>query len=233
MIKYRRKNSVETEIMTKKETRSLAMKKILFQGDSITDSQRFKEYDDHLGTGYALMVAGELGYNYPGEYEFINKGVSGNKSDDVLARTENDIIAVCPDVMSLLIGVNDVWHHIGDDVVLPFTENCSQIIERTKAAFPNIKLMMLEPFVLEGYETCACEENPKRWEKFKNGVALRARLTRELCEKYSIKFIPLQEKFDKAAEKTGGAYWLIDGVHPSPAGHELIAREWIKAFGEL
>lgn len=212
------------------------MKKILFQGDSITDSQRFKEFPDHMGSGYAIMVAGELGYKYPGEYEFINKGIAGNKSNDVYARIETDIIDVAPDYMSLLVGVNDVWHEIDYGIGLPaetFTENVSKIIEETKAAFPDIKIMLLEPFILEEYDTRSTEEKPNKWETFKSEVFLRAKLTRELCEKYSLKFIPLQEKFEKMALVTSNAYLASDGVHPTPAGHELIAREWIKAFEEI
>jgi len=96
------------------------MKKILFQGDSITDFGREKNdvQGDWLGHGYAAMVSGALGYKYPNEFEFINRGISGNRIIDVLARVKNDIINLAPDYMSILIGVNDVWHEISKKMEL-------------------------------------------------------------------------------------------------------------------
>ena len=87
-------------------------KLIVFQGDSITDCGRNREDITSIGVGYAHMVKGQLGYEHPGEYEFINKGISGNRIVDVYARIKNDIINLKPDYMSLLIGVNDVGHEL-------------------------------------------------------------------------------------------------------------------------
>ena len=87
--------------------------KILFQGDSITDAGRSRDNDQYIGTGYPLLVKSELGYKFPGKYEFINRGISGNRIVDLYARIKADIINIKPDVMSILIGVNDVWHEFG------------------------------------------------------------------------------------------------------------------------
>ena len=212
------------------------MKTILFQGDSITDAQRIKEDPDHMGSGYAIMVAGELGLCEPGKYRFINRGVSGNKSTDVLARMKEDIIDIKPDYMSLMIGVNDVWHeldlHCGCDEAA-YAESLTKIVEGTLNACPGVKIIMLEPYILEEYNTRATEDFPDKWEKFKSEVAKRSAIAREISEKYSLKFVSLQDILDKACEATGVAYWASDGVHPTPMGHCLIAREWIKAFKEI
>ena len=85
-------------------------KRILFQGDSITDCGRNRNEFYGMGNGYANLVKATLGTDRPGEYEFINRGINGNRIIDIYARIRNDIINLKPDVMSLLIGVNDVWH---------------------------------------------------------------------------------------------------------------------------
>ena len=86
------------------------MKRILFQGDSITDWYRGRDREDALGSNYVTMTAGELGYKFLGKYELINRAVSGNRVVDSLARMQNDIIELKPDCLSILVGINDVWH---------------------------------------------------------------------------------------------------------------------------
>lgn len=209
---------------------------ILFQGDSITESQRFRQFPDHMGSGFAIMVAGELGYKHPAEFNFVNRGIAGQKSTDVYARIKEDIIDEAPSCMSLLVGVNDVWHQIDygcGETVETYEKTLTAIIEETLAAVPDVKIMIFEPFVLKEYSTCSTEEKPDKWEVFSSEVAARQKLVRKIAEKYSLKFISLQDKFEAAAESTGVAYWTEDGVHPTPAGHHLIAREWILAFYEL
>lgn len=212
------------------------MKTILFQGDSITDAQRIRNDPSHLGSGYPLMVAGILGMREPGKYSFVNRGISGNKSVDVAARIDEDIIKVSPDVMSLMVGVNDVWHGIDynwwatpEDMERSLTE----IIERTKDAFPNVLIMLLEPYLLREYATDNTDEKPDKWERFRSEVAIRQEITKRYAEKYSLPFIPLQKKFEEAAAINGVKYFTEDGVHPSPAGHLLIAHEWVAKFDQL
>ena len=84
--------------------------RILFQGDSITDAGRARDNDKHLGLGYPRLVDSNLGFDAPGENEFINRGISGNRIVDLYARIKKDIINLAPDFMSILIGINDVWH---------------------------------------------------------------------------------------------------------------------------
>ena len=122
------------------------MKTILFQGDSITDAGRNRDYDPHRGSGYATIVSGKLGYEYPDEYNFINRGISGNRSVDLYARIKQDLINHRPDYLSILIGVNDVWHELNEQngVAAPkFEMVYSMLIEEIKEALPDIKIFIL------------------------------------------------------------------------------------------
>lgn len=209
-------------------------KLILFQGDSITDCGRNREDIASMGVGYAHMVKGQLGYEYPGEYEFINKGVGGSRIVNVYARIKMDIINLKPDYMSLLIGVNDVWHelggrHNGVDAE-KFEKIYDMLIGEVLEALPDIKIMLLEPFVLEASATAATESEPERWNYFRTEVALRATVAKRIAEKYNLAFVTLQDKFDEACKQAPASYWLHDGVHPTPMGHWIIKNEWMKAF---
>lgn len=205
--------------------------RILFQGDSITDCGRDWNNDGQLGRGYAHLVEAELGFKEPGEHTFINKGISGNRVVDLYARIKRDIINYKPDVMSILIGVNDVWHELGDSPngvdADKFFKIYSMLIDEVKEALPDIKIMILEPFVLEA---CSTTEN---WEFFKTETKKRADMARKIAEKYNLPFIELQNGFDELAKKAENSYWLADGVHPTPAGHEFIKKQWLKAYENL
>jgi len=208
------------------------MKTILFQGDSITDCSRGQV---RYGCGYPRLVASQLGYEFPEEYIFKNRGNSGNRIVDVYARIKADIINLKPDYMSILIGVNDVWHEFiranGVDAD-KFEKIYSLLIEEVKEALPEIKIMILEPFCLRASATENTEEEPDKWNVFSSEVKKRAERAKKVAEKYDLIFIPLQDKFDEAAKIAENTYWLEDGVHPTAMGHELIKREWIKAFEE-
>ncbi|MEE1198725.1 MAG: SGNH/GDSL hydrolase family protein [Acutalibacteraceae bacterium] len=212
-------------------------KVILFQGDSITDCSRVREGGTDLGGGYARLVASNLGFDNVNEYEFINRGVSGNRIVDLYARIKCDIINLKPDYMSILIGVNDTWHEINHQNGVSaekYEKIFDMLLTEVKEALPNIKIMVLEPFVLEGDANTATEEIPNRWQLFKGDVLLHAAAAERIAEKHGCKYIKLQKLFDDAAKKSGNtAYWLRDGVHPSNFGHELIKREWLKAFDEI
>lgn len=212
-------------------------KLVLFQGDSITDCGRNREDITSIGVGYAHMVKGQLGYEHPGEYEFINKGISGNRIVDVYARIKQDIINLKPDYMSLLIGVNDVWHelggrHNGVDAE-KFEKIYDMLIAEILEALPDIKIMIMEPFVLEAISTTDTEEEPERWNYFRTEVSLRAAAAKRIAEKYGLSFVELQSKLDYACKQAPASYWLKDGVHPTPMGHWIIKNEWMKVFQGL
>lgn len=211
----------------------MEQKVIVFQGDSITDCGRDINTKTHNGRGYAHLVAAHLTAEEPMAYTCINRGISGNRVVDLYARIKADMINLNPDYMSILIGINDVWHecalHNGVDAQ-KFEMVYCLLIEELKQALPNLKIMIMEPFVLHGSATNSTEEFPGRWEYFESECALRGAAAKRVAEKYSLPFIPLQDLLDRVSADTPEGYWLSDGVHPSPAGHELIKREWLKTF---
>ncbi len=208
------------------------MIKILFQGDSITDSNRSKDENNQeifQGCGYPVLVAAELGEKFPEKYIFQNRGISGNRVVDLLARVKKDLINLEPDVVSILIGVNDVWHEINYQNGLSeqlFEKVYDLLLSEIKEQLPNSKIMILEPFVLPGRATA------EHWDEFEKEVKIRASVAYKIAEKYNTKFIPLQEKFDNACKNAPAEYWLFDGVHPTTAGHKIIADAWLEAFRE-
>ncbi len=204
------------------------MKRILFQGDSITEAGRSKEDERNKGCGFATLVSAKLGFERPGEFEFINRGIGGNRVIDLLSRVETQITELKPDYISILIGINDVWHDADHNIPTRRYElYYDMLIEEIKNALPDVKIMILEPFVLKGSGT---EEH---WDKFEKGTKEKAEAAKRVAEKYNVLFVPLMEKFNEAAKKVSAEYWSADGVHPSVMGHELIKREWLKAFEKL
>jgi len=204
---------------------------ILFQGDSITDAYRSRENDRLLGIGYPRLVEATLGFEEPTKYEFINRGIGGNRIVDLYARIKQDIINIKPDVLSILIGVNDVWHELTENPNGVDTEKFYKIydmlIEEIKAALPEIKIMILEPFCLKGSAT------EERWEEFTSDVKAKREKAQLIAKKYNLPFVKLQEGFDELSKIKEASYWLSDGVHPTAKGHEFIKNEWIKAFKTL
>ena len=208
------------------------MKNVIFFGDSITDCSRDRNspytYSCSAGTGYAYMSAVHIHTNYPSEYNVINRGIGGNRIVDLYARIKSDVWSFEPEILSILIGINDVWHEVTskNGVELDrFIKVYDMLITDTLKVLPNLKIILLEPFVLKGGAT---EENYERFLEVKE----YAKAVKALAEKYSLEFLPLQDAFDKAAEKSCAEYYLYDGVHPDAAGARLIADEWIKLFNE-
>ena len=210
---------------------------ILFQGDSITDADRSRTNDLSMGYGYPNLVTGNLGMEHPYQFKFYNRGIGGHRVVDLYARIKADMINLKPDYMSILIGINDVWHEIGGHNGVDaekFELVYGLMIEELLCALPGLKLMLLEPFVLPGNATRSNDENPGRWEYFRSETDLRRAAVKRLAEKYSLVFVPLQERFDAAnADAPADGYWLADGVHPTSAGHELIKQAWLEGFAKL
>jgi lysophospholipase L1-like esterase len=211
------------------------MMKILFQGDSITDGMRYKDpanawdKNHQIGHSYLYVINALLGSRFPERgYEFINRGISGNKVLDLLNRWETDAIEINPDVLSILIGTNDVCYYFPEDAedleMNGFRERYDTILSRSREKNPALRLILLEPFgYVEEQEAEGTVEI--RTTKLRNAQ----RIVRELAEKYHAVFVPLQEVFDKAREQYPSRYWIWDGIHPTEAGHGLIAEEWLRA----
>lgn len=206
------------------------MKTILFQGDSITDARRDRNDGEYNGMGYATMCAAELGVSYPGQYTFINRGIGGNRTTDLYARWKVDCINLKPDFLSIMIGVNDVWHELNFNNGVSekrFKNIYSFLIEDTLEALPDIKIMLLEPFLLKHTAT------EEKWDIFMEAVERRAQIVREIAANFSLPCISLQCVFESALKEAPVSQWTVDGVHPSAAGHRLIANEWIKTFEKI
>lgn len=208
------------------------MKKILFQGDSVTDCKRTLLQGENMGAGYPLLVQAELDFEQPGRYTFCNRGISGNRIVDVYARIKADIINQEPNLISFLVGINDVWHDFnyqnGVDAG-KYERIYDMLLAEVQAALPDTRIMILEPFCLRGDATDSAEESD-RWARFRAEVEKRAECAKRTAKAHGLTFIPLQGLFDRAARQMGNAYWLADGIHPTTAGHELIKREWLRAF---
>lgn len=207
-------------------------KLILFQGDSITDAGRSRENDRGTGAGYVRLTEAELGYTYPEQYTYLNRGISGNRIVDVYARIKKDIINLRPDYMSLLIGINDVWHEYDSQNGVDaekFERIYGMLIEEILQALPDLKIMILEPFVLPGSATENTEQKPDRWDWFSSQTPLRAAAAKRIAERFGCTFVPLQEGFDRLNAANPGI-WLADGVHPASPGAHYIKTQWIRAF---
>ncbi len=215
----------------------MEQKIILFQGDSITDAGRNKTDALSIGSGYPNLVTAQLGAEFPYRFQTYNRGISGNRVVDLYARIKADMINLKPDYMSILVGINDVWHEASDHNGVDaqkFEMVYGLMIEELLRELPDLKLMLLEPFVLPGSATCSNEENPGRWEYFRAETDLRREVVKRLAEKYNLVFVPLQERFSAAnADAPEDGYWLFDGVHPTPAGNELLKRAWLEGFAKL
>lgn len=205
--------------------------RVVFQGDSITDVGRSRTYDRLMGAGYAAYTAARLSYQYPGEYEFFNRGIGGDRTVDLYARWKKDTINLAPDIVTILAGVNDVWHDLDEvptGIDAEHTEiNLDLIVEYTKTQLPDAKIIIMGPFVLKGSAT---EEH---WDIFSREVPLRAEAAKRVAEKHGCIFIPLQQEFDALCEKAPADCWLADGVHPYPAGHQMISNKLTEALLSL
>lgn len=210
------------------------MKRILFQGDSITDCGRSREVLTDVGNGYPYLVRAHYGLEKPGQFEIVNRGISGNRSVDVYARIKADIINLKPDYMSILMGVNDVWHElvIGNGVATPkFEKIYTMLIEEVLEALPDIKLMILEPYALPGAATeGVLEDGRDKYTVFRKETEDKAAACRRVAQKFNIPFVPLQAKLDEMQKAYGTESVSGDGVHPNVTGHLLIARAWMEAF---
>ena len=199
------------------------MKTIVIQGDSITDAGRVREAvaeNSGLGHGYPNIVTSALLAKYPEkDLKFYNRGISGHRIVDLYARWKIDTLNLKPDVITILIGVNDVWHERDwqNGVELDrFEQVYGMMIEWTLAVLPDVKFVLLSPFTL----ACGVIDD-----KFAADVADYAEAVRRLAKKYDTAYINTQAIFDEAVTKAAPNYWANDGVHPTPAGHSLIASK--------
>ena len=211
-------------------------KRILFQGDSITDAGRNREDFYSLGYGYPLLVAAHLTADFPGEYEYVNRGIGGNLLVDLYDRRQADLLDLQPDYLSLFIGTNDAWAELdqGRPIVTDeFEQMYDDLLKEIFATCPQTKVMLISPYIMEGLFSRNTEEQPDRLNQFRTHIASRIEMVRELAKKYDLPFVDMQAVFDEACQSADAAQWTGDGAHPTPGGHELIKRAWLQAFAKL
>ncbi len=209
--------------------------KILFQGDSITDAGRnrgsyYANDGWGMGNGYVSFAVKQLLGTMPEKgLKCYNRGISGHKVHQLANRWEDDCLNLRPDVMSILIGVNDYWHtlthgYTGD--IKTYRTDLDALLKRTKDELPDMKLIILEPFVLK--EGTAIKESDwlPMFDEFRMA-------SKDLAQNFGAEFVPYQSMFDAALSKADTAYWCPDGVHPSMAGAHLMAQGWLEAFSRL
>jgi lysophospholipase L1-like esterase len=204
---------------------------VLFQGDSITDAGRDRKSDQAnnwtaLGRGYACLVAGGLLADHAdAQLKVYNRGISGNKVPDLAGRWQEDALALEPDVLSILIGVNDIWHKLSgryDGTVEDYETGCRELLEKTLSALPGVRIVVCEPFVLR------CGAVGDTW--FPEFDQRRA-AARRVAEQLSLTLVPFQAMFDEAVDAAPPEYWAADGVHPTLAGHALMTKTWRSVVG--
>lgn len=202
---------------------------ILFQGDSITDCGRSREanaVNGGLGGGYATFIAARVLAARPGDgLTFLNRGISGNRIVDLYARIKADAINLAPQVISILIGVNDTWHEFGgrNGVAIPKYERIyREFLVEVREALPKVKFVLCEPFVLK------CGVVTGDWVA---EMDQRRVVVRKLAREFKAVFVPFQGMFDQAVKEAPPAYWAGDGVHPTIAGHQRMAQAWLEAVG--
>ncbi len=206
--------------------------KILFFGDSLTDGGRDRSGEAYpslqMGTGFPLLINARLGRDYPEKkFQFVNRGVNGNRLSELYARIEPDVVLERPDVISLMAGINDCGFYSlwGLQVDADrFGRLYETMIDELHGFLPNASFLICEPIFY-----------PAGWRK-DNKEGIRELLppiqqaAKRTAEKKGIPFLPLQEKFEALCKAQEPEYWLFDGIHPTPAGHQVIADAWIELF---
>ncbi len=211
-------------------------KRILFQGDSITDAGRNREDFHSLGYGYPLLAAATLAADHPNAYEFVNRGVGGDLLADLYARLQEDLLDLQPDYASIFIGTNDAWNDLDNGrpiATAAFEAMYRDMLDRIRTACPQTRLMLFSPYIMEGHFSCNTSEQPHRLAQFRAHVASRIEVVRRVAAEYGLPFVDTQVLFDTACMQAPASCWTGDGAHPTPAGHELIKRAWLAAFYEL
>ena len=201
---------------------------IVFQGDSITDVGRDRDLtlpaNLGMGSGYPFLTMTQLRLTEPEkDWQVFNRGISGNRIVDLYARWKREALNLKPDILSILIGVNDTWHESAfqNGVEVPrYAQFYRMLLEWTLQVLPDVKLVLLEPFVLPFGVVLP------HWPA---EIDERRAIVKDLAQKFNAIFIPTQTLLNEALKKAPQEYWLKDGVHPTSAGHALIARAWIEA----
>ncbi len=200
--------------------------RVLFQGDSITDGNRGRNLDPNhiLGHGYQFIVAARYGAQLAErDLTFWNRGISGNTVLDLEKRWEKDTLELRPDLLSVLIGVNDNSKGVTLDI---YEQTYDRLLAAVRAANPSVKLVLCEPFALR------VGKKAEIWDEWFPGIVQRQQVVARLAEKYGAALVHFQKVFDAACSRAPAEYWIWDGVHPTYSGHQLMAEEWVRVVAE-
>lgn len=198
---------------------------VLFQGDSITDGGRQRtgnDYNHTMGQDYAYILSAELGLQFADRnVTFLNRGISGNTVADLAARWKTDVLNEKPDLLSILVGVNDT---LTEKAVTPevYERTYDKLLADTLAALPGVKIVLGEPFVLP------VGRHKATYASVRAAVEAKQKIVAKLAAKYHLPLIHYQAAFDAACKQAPPEHWIWDGIHPTYAGHALMAREWRK-----
>ncbi len=205
---------------------------IVFQGDSITHGGRGGDPNHEIGHSYVILIAAPQAAYYPdAHFHFYNRGVSGNTSGAVLGRWKNETLALKPDIVSLLVGVNDVFFTTGKGQpfsVSDYEKNYRAMLDQSRQAYPNVKFMLLDPFIMPGKNTSP------NWDAWRKSIGEEQAVVEKLAVEYHAPVVHLQKMFQGvAAAHPPIEYWVWDGVHPTFPGHQLVADEWVRVYKEF
>ncbi len=202
--------------------------RILFQGDSITDAGRDRRNYHDMGNGYPKYASALIKEAHPDmDLEFINLGIGGNRTDQLFDRLYPDAIALDPDIISILIGINDVWHRYGNARIATTDEqlelNYRTILTEIKTK-THAKIMMIAPYLLD------CDNKEGIREDLKTALPIIYKLADEFADV----FIPLDKHFEEALKtQPEPQFYSGDGVHPNANGAEFIGKIYAEAIEKL
>lgn len=199
--------------------------KLLFQGDSITDCFRGREDTQYLGLGYPKYAVALLKEKYPNvEFEFVNRGIGGNQTMHLVSRLQEDVLDVNPDVVSLLIGINDVWHHAEDKSWIDndvFEARYRTILDAFKKT--NAKIMLMEPFLIPVQDKLF----------FREDLAPKIEIIRKLAREYADAYLPTDGLLASAFIGEEPTSFSNDGVHPTDKGAEFIGKLYVEYISPI
>jgi lysophospholipase L1-like esterase len=201
--------------------------RVLFQGDSITDGNRGRSADPNhiLGHGYAFIIAARHGAAFPeNKVDFFNRGVSGNTVLNLEKRWQTDTLDLKPTVLSILIGVNDKGRGVPME---QFEATYDRLLTDTVAANPGLRLVLCEPFVVNHLATTPQDGSPNE------DIRQRQEIVARLAKKHGAALVHFQKALDEATKRAPAAHWIWDDVHPTYAGHQILADEWERVVREF
>lgn len=204
---------------------------IVFQGDSITDAGRDKKdslynHPPALGNGYVFLASAKiLNIFASNNLKVYNRGISGNKVPQLHERWKEDCLDLKPNILSILVGINDYWHKRNGNYegnAITYKDQYRSLIEATLSTNENIKIIIAEPFAVNNVQHVTDDWLPE--------LTKYQQAAKELSQEFNTLFIPLQKIFDHALKVADGGYWTTDGIHTTLAGAELMAEAWLKTL---